>query len=119
MSFKKIQYKPLYAGEERRHSPNVVGSISGRTGDIPLFNNPDRGFRTTMPVVILPTHMDPDDPTKPCEHCNLIYYHGDGKATMNNNSKCLGKHPVHRCYANLPLEENERILDYIISTTLQ
>ena len=72
-----------------------------------------------MPLVILPTHMDPDDPTKPCEHCNLIYYHGDGKATMNNNSKCLGKHPVHRCYANLPLEENERILDYIISTTLQ
>ena len=53
MSFKKIQYKPLYAGEERNHSPHIVGSISGRTGDIPLFNNPDRGFRTTMLSMIL------------------------------------------------------------------
>ena len=111
--YKKIEYKPLYAGEERHHSPNVVGSISGRTGDIPLFNNPDRGFRTTMPLVILPTHMDPDDPTKPCDHCDMIIYNEEGKAIMNNDSKCLGKHLLHRCFRNLPLKENERVLDYM------
>ena len=114
MNFKKIEYKPLYAGEARQHPSGIDGAIAGRTGDILLFGNPDRGFRTTLPIPIAPIHRDPEDPTKPCEHCDLIYYHGDGKATMNNNSKCLGKHPVHCCYANLPLEENERIIDYMV-----
>lgn len=113
MSFKKIQYKPLHAGEERKHSPNVVGSISGRTNDILLFGNPDRGYRTTMPIVIEPIHYDPTDPTKPCDHCDLIIYNEEGKAIMNNDSKCLGKHVVHRCFQNIPLKQNERVLDFM------
>ena len=113
MEFKRIEYKPLYAGEERHHSPNVIGSISGRTNDRLLFNNPDRGYRTTMPVVIQPVHYDPDDPTKPCDHCDLIVYNEQGKAIMNNDSKCLGKHLLHRMFWNLPQKENERVLDYM------
>ena len=113
MEFKKIEYKPLHAGEERHHNPRVVGSISGRTNDLLLFNNPDRGFRTTMPVVIIDEHKDPDDPTKPCPHCDLVIYDDNGRATLNNDSKCLGKHIVHRMFANIPKEENERVLDYM------
>ncbi len=114
MSFKKIQYKPLYAGEERKHPSGIEGSIAGRASDILLFKNPDRGFRTTMPLTIAPVHKDPADPTKPCDHCDLIYYHGDGKATINNNSKCLGKHSVYCCFQNIPVRENERIIDYML-----
>lgn len=114
MSFKKIEYKPLYAGEERQHPSGIEGSIAGRTNDILLFNNPDRGYRTTMPLTILPVHKDPDDPTKPSDHCDLIYYHGDGKATINNNSKCLGKHSCYCCFQNIPVRENERIIDYML-----
>ena len=114
MEFKKIQYKPLFAGEERKHPSGIEGSIAGRTNDILLFNNPDRGYRTTLPLAIAPVHKDPDDPTKPSDHCDLIYYHGDGKATINNNSKCLGKHSCYCCYQNLPVRENERIIDYML-----
>ncbi len=111
--FKKISYKPLHAGEERQHSPNVIGSVSGRTNDILLFNNPDRGYRTTMPVVILPVHLDPDDPTKAKDTCDLIIYDEKGKPILNHNSKCIGKHVIERLFQNISMKENERVLEYM------
>lgn len=113
MFLKKIEYKPLYAGEERPHHKGLVGGMAGRTGDILLFDNPDRGYRTTVPLIINPLHMDPEDPTKPCPHCDLIIREADGTVRYNSKSKCSGKHDVRHTFGNLDRETNEKVLDYM------
>lgn len=113
MFVKKIEYKPLYAGEAREHHKGLVGGMAGRTGDILLFDNPDRGYRTTMPLVIKPYHPDPEDPTKPCERCDLIIREADGSVRCNASSKCHGKHDVRHLFGNLDMETNEKVLDYL------
>lgn len=113
MMSKKILYKPLYAGEERKHSSGIVGSIAGRSNDILLFNNPDRGYRTTMPLVVSSVHKDPDDPQKACACCDLITRNEDGTVSYNSNSKCAGKHDVRTLYGNLDVETNQKVIDYM------
>ncbi len=113
MSFKKIEYKPLYAGEERPHHLGLVGGMAGRTGDILLYNNPDRGYRTTMALIIRPFHPDPEDPAKPCPYCDLIIRDTDGTVRYNVNSKCHGKHDVRHLFGNLDMDTNEKVLDYM------
>ncbi len=111
--YKKIEYKPLYAGEERPHHKGLVGGMAGRSGDILLFDNPDRGYRTTMPLVIKAAHPDPEDPTKPCPYCDLIIRNEDGTVRYNSASKCSGKHDVRHLFGNLDKETNEKVLDYM------
>ena len=113
MSFKKIEYKPLYAGEQRPHHKGLVGGMAGRTGDILLFDNPDRGYRTTMPLVMHDNHFDPEDPSKPCPFCDLIIRNEDGTVRYNRESKCSGKHDVRHLFGNLDDETNAKVLDYM------
>ncbi len=112
-TFKRIEFKPLYAGEKRTHTSGVVGAIAGRSNDILMFKNPDRGYRTTMPLRMFDTHPDPEDPSKACPFCDLIIRGEDGKVKMNPNSKCRGKHDVRECYGNLDNETNAKVLDYM------
>ncbi len=109
---KLVQFKPLSAGDFRIHNANAVGTIAGRSNDILLYNNPDRGYRTTMPVVIYANHPDPDDPSKTSNTCDLISIK-NGKPVLNTSSKCNGKHDVRYVYANLDKESRDEALDYM------
>ena len=77
MSFKKIEYKPLSAGYERQHPSGAVGAMAGRSNDILLFDNPDRGYRTTMPLDIRKEHPDPENHGKASCSCDLIIRNED------------------------------------------
>ncbi len=112
-NFKKITFSPLYAGEERQPKSGIEGAIAGRTNDILLYSNPDRGYRTTMPLKMFDNHPDPDDPTKTCPFCDLIIRDEEGKAIINRESKCFGKHDIRECYGNLDGESNGKVLDYM------
>lgn len=107
----ETEYKPLSAGEIGANS-DISGAIRGRTNDVLLYNNPDRGFRTTVPIVINPAHPDPDDPTKTSDTCDLILRREDGRVYYNSASKCSGKHDVRWCYGNLDLETAKKAIDY-------
>lgn len=109
---KLVQFKPLSAGAYRVHNANAVGTIAGRSNDILLYDNPDRGYRTTMPVVIYANHPDPDDPSKSSNTCDLIKMNGD-KPVYNYDSKCHGKHRVDYVYANLDKESRDEVLEYM------
>ena len=73
-SLTEVEYEPLSAGELGAKS-SIVGAIRGRTNDLLLYKNPDRGFRTTVPLVIQPEHPDPEDPSKTSDTCDLIFFH--------------------------------------------
>lgn len=113
MPLKRIEYKPLSAGKERQHPSGAVGAMAGRTNDILLFDNPDRGYRTTMPLGIHKFHPDPEDPTKASCTCDLITRNDDGTVSYNRNSKCSGKHDVRNLYANLDKACWQKVYDYL------
>lgn len=107
-------FDPLYAGTPREHSSNIVGAIAGNSTDILLYDNPDRGYRTTTPLNINPAHPDPEDPTKTSDTCDLIIRdEKTGRVRYNSKSKCSGKHDVRWTYGNLDNETNQRAIDYM------
>ena len=109
-------FDPLYAGTPREHSSNIVGAIAGNSTDILLYDNPDRGYRTTTPLNILPAHPDPDDPTKTSETCDLIIRdEKTGRVRYNSKSKCSGKHDVRWTYGNLDNETADGIMRLLTS----
>ena len=104
-----IDYLPLYAGDAQ-YNDKIEGAIMGRTTDVLLYDNPDRGFRTTVPIVTYPEHPDPEDPSKTTDTCDLIIRHDDGRVSYNYNSKC--KHDVRHVFGNLDHEAKKRAIDY-------
>lgn len=110
-SLTEVEYEPLSAGELGAKS-SIVGAIRGRTNDLLLYKNPDRGFRTTVPLVIQPEHPDPEDPSKTSDTCDLILRSENGSVYYNSASKCNGKHDVRWCYGNLDAEAAKKAIDY-------
>ena len=104
-----IEYLPLSAGQAQKNTV-CVGGIKGRTNDVLLYDNPDRGFRSTIPLVIHPAHPDPDDPTKTTNTCDLILRDKNGRVSYNKNSKCT--HDVRHVFGNLDYETKKRAIDY-------
>ena len=106
-----VEYIPLSAGEVGA-KPRVSGGITGRKNDVLLYTNPDRGFRTTVPIVINPKHPDPEDPSKTSDTCDLILRNEQGTVYYNSASKCNGKHDVRWLYGNLDAETAKKAIDY-------
>ncbi len=104
-----FQYEPLSAGKAQ-YNDKIVGGIKGRTNDVLLYNNPDRGFRTTIPLTVLPEHPDPNDASKTTNTCDLINRDSKGRVSYNSASKC--KHDVRYVYGNLDNEAKKRAIDY-------
>lgn len=109
---KIIGFNALSAGEAQ-YNTSIVGAIKGRTNDVLLYENPDRGFRTTMPIVVLEKHPDPENPGKYTNHCDLIKMDANGRVSYNSKSKCNGKHDVRHMYGNLDKETNLKPLLYM------
>ena len=107
------EFMPLYAGDVQKNDTGIVGAIKGRTNDVLLYNNPDRGFRTTMPIVVHEKHPDPENPGKYTDHCDLINIDKNGRVSYNSKSKCNGKHDVRHMYGNLDKETNLKPLLYM------
>ncbi len=109
-----LEFQPLSAGQERTHSnKNAINLMAGRTNDILLYGNPDRGYRTTLPVLIYDEHPDPDDPTKTTDTCDYVYRDEKGNVQYNPNSKCKGKHQIDVFYANWTKADVEELMDYL------
>ena len=109
---KIIEFNALSAGEAQ-YNTSIVGAIKGRTNDVLLYENPDRGFRTTKPIVLLEKHPDPENPGKYTNHCDLINMDANGRVSYNSKSKCNGKHDVRHMYGNLDKETNLKPLLYM------
>ncbi len=110
---KKVTYSPLYAGTSQGHISGIKGAVAGRTNDVLLYNNPDRGYRTTMPLVMFDKHPDPSNPSKSSSTCDLISKDEDGRVYLNKQSKCNGKHDIRNCYGNLDIETNTKVIEYM------
>ncbi len=109
-----VEFKALSAGKARTYNTHIKNTSAGRTNDILLFGNPDRGYRTTLPLPIKDKHPDPEDSTKTTTTCDLFIRNQNGSVSINPNGKCRGKHSVEQFYANLDKESLEKSFDYLM-----
>ncbi|MBQ2799716.1 MAG: DUF4874 domain-containing protein, partial [Ruminiclostridium sp.] len=107
----EFEFEPLSAGEVVTNSTGLIGSIAGRTNDQLLYQNPDRGYRTTINFQIIQNHPDPDDPTKTTNTCDKITRNSNGTVSSNPDSKC--KHDIRYYYCNLDSESKKEVVDYL------
>ncbi len=107
-----LKYQPLSGGDYLPPSLSVNGAISGRSNDRLLYDNPDRGFRTTISFQIIQKHPDPNNSSKTTDTCDLITRNANGTVSYNSNSKC--KHDVRLFYCNLDTESKQEIIDYLV-----
>lgn len=95
-----------------------------------LYDNPDRGYRTTVTYVIEDEHKVNGVLTDTCDlihKCKYIDSDGDGVKEFvpdpngtilreNTNSPCYGQHDLRTTFANLNTEDKREIADYAINS---
>lgn len=107
-----IEFDPLSAGDYVPAASGLPGAMTGRTNDQLLYQNPDRGFRTTISFSINQKHPDPEHPGQYTDTCDRITRNADGKVVANSSSKC--KHDIRYYYCNLDEESKREIIDYLV-----
>ncbi len=89
-----------------------------------LYDNPDRGYRTTVTYVIENEHKvngakeDKCDLIHKCKYIDGEYVPADDGTILRENtaSACYGKHDIRTTYANLNTADKQEIADYVINS---
>ncbi len=87
-----------------------------------MYDNPDRGYRTTIPFTIKHEHKVDGVVTSTCDlikrgkyvNGTFVEDPNGGSVIYNSASACAGKHDVQIMYANLTEQCKLNVIDYLI-----